>query len=266
MNSTLWVDDRIAYIEMVESAHLNCLGELLCDSLIDQIDHAYESECVAIVIKSQSRNRVWSAGHDIRELPLDGSDPLAYDVPLLRLLRKVQSVPIPVIAYVDGTVWDGACDLCFSCDMIVATDESSFAITPAKIGIPYNSSGLMHFMNQLGLNKAREMFFTGMPISAVDAYNVGVVNHVAPADELLALVTEHVLSPIRRNSQLAISAIKRQFRILAQDSSMVSSETFEQINAYRKRVYTSADYQEGIHAFLEKRPPLFSGRAKELDL
>lgn len=266
MNVTSWIEDRIAYIEMNAFEHLNCLGESVCDSLILHLDRAYEAECVAILIRAKCRNGVWSAGHDIRELPLDGSDPLAYDVPLLRLLRKIQAVPIPVIAYVDGTVWGGACDLCFTCDMIVATSDSTFAITPAKIGIPYNSSGLMHFMNQLGINKAREMFFTGMPIAAIDAYNVGVVNHVAPASELHALVTERVLNPIRRNSVLAISAIKRQFRILAQDSSMVSSETFEQINAYRKGVYTSADYQEGIHAFLEKRPPRFSGKAKELDL
>ncbi|MGL4851546.1 MAG: methylmalonyl-CoA decarboxylase [Phocaeicola sp.] len=263
---TSWIEDRVAYLEMTDCTHLNCLGHSICDSLIAEIERAYSLECVAIVIKARSRNKVWSAGHDIRELPLDGSDPLAYDVPLLRLLRQVQMVPIPVIAYVEGTVWGGACDLCFSCDMIVATSDSSFAITPAKIGIPYNSSGLMHFMNQLGLNKAREMFFTGMPIEAIEAHNVGVVNYVAPADQLAQLVNERVLNPIRRNSVLAISAIKRQFRILAQDRSMVSSETFEQINAYRKGVYTSKDYQEGIRAFLEKRTPAFTGKAKELDL
>lgn len=266
MNVTSWVEDGVTYLEMANPEHLNCLGEAICDALITDLEAAYEAQSLAVVIKAKCRNGVWSAGHDIRELPLDGSDPLAYDVPLLRLLRKIQTTPIPVIAYVDGTVWGGACDLCFTCDMIVATSGSTFAITPAKIGIPYNSSGLMHFINQLGLNKAREMFFTGMPIAAIDAYNVGVVNYVAPAQELDALVTERVLNPIRRNSILAISAIKRQFHILAQDSSMVSSETFEQINAYRKGVYTSADYQEGIRAFLEKRTPQFIGKAKELDL
>ncbi|MGL5937641.1 MAG: methylmalonyl-CoA decarboxylase [Phocaeicola sp.] len=261
-----WIEDRIAYIEMTDPEHLNCLSHAICNSLIEEINRAYESECVSIIIKAKCRNQVWSAGHDIRELPIDGTDPLAYDLPLLSLLRKIQSIPIPVIAYVDGTVWGGACDLCFSCDMIVATTESSFAITPAKIGIPYNSSGLMHFMNQLGLNKAREMFFTGMPIEAVEAHNVGVVNYVASAEELPALVKLRVLDPIRRNSILAISAMKRQFRILAQDSSMVSSETFERINAYRKGVYTSPDYREGITAFLEKRTPRYCGKPNQLDI
>lgn len=261
-----WTEDRVGYIEMRDPSHLNCLSHALCELLIEQIDKAYEAECVSIVLKAQCKNHVWSAGHDVHELPRDGQDPLAYDVPLLRLLRKVHLIPIPVIAFVDGTVWGGACDLCFSCDMIVATIDSTFAITPAKIGIPYNSSGLMHFMNQLGLNKAREMFFTGMPIEATEAHNVGLVNYVASSSELPLVINERILNPIRRNSILAISAIKRQFRILAQDRSIVSSETFEQINAYRERVYTSSDYKEGIDAFLEKRLPNFSGKASELDL
>ena len=145
-----------------------------------------------------------------------------------KLLRKVQDVPIPVIACVDGTVWGGACDLCVSCDMIVASDTSTFAITPAKIGIPYNASGISHFIRQLSLNKAREMFFTATPITAQDANNVGFVNHVAPSDEL-----ETVLE--------------------------------ERINAYREKVYCGPDYPEGINSFLEKRTPQYKGKAKDLD-
>lgn len=257
--------DRIAFVEMKNPGKFNCLSETMCEEMVTALDEAYEKECVGVVIKAECSRGVWSAGHDIRELPMDGMDPLAYDVPMERLLRKVQNLPIPVIAYANGTVWGGACDLCVSCDMIVATDNATFAITPAKIGIPYNASGIMHFINQLGINKAREMFFTATPITAQDALNVGFVNQVAPADQLDALLEQKFLAPLRRNSIVSISAIKRQFRILSKAASVLTSENFERINAYRNKVYTGEDYKEGINSFLEKRAPQYKGKASDLD-
>lgn len=263
--TNLEIKDRIAFITMQNAAHFNCLSEQLCNSMIAHMDEAYQKECVGIVIKAETSRNVWSAGHDIRELPTDGNDPLSYDVPMECLLRKIQDIPIPVIACASGTVWGGACDLCVSCDMIVAADTATFAITPAKIGIPYNASGIMHFINQLGINKAREMFFTANPISAQDALNVGFVNAIAPLEELDQLLEERFLAPLRRNSVLSMSAIKRQFRILSRATSTISSESFERINAYRCQVFQGEDYKEGIRSFLEKRAPQYHGKAADLD-
>lgn len=261
----LEIIDRIAFITMQNPEHFNCLSKEMCESIIANLDEAYLQECAAIVIKAECSHNVWSAGHDIKELPTDGNDPLAFDVPMECLIRKIQDLPIPVIACANGTVWGGACDLCVSCDMIVAADTATFAITPAKIGIPYNASGIMHFINQLGLNKAREMFFTANPISAQDALNVGFVNAIAPIDQLDQLLEERFLAPLRRNSVLSLSAIKRQFRILSKAASTISSESFERINEYRRRVFQGEDYKEGIHSFLEKRTPEYHGKATDLD-
>ena len=259
------IEDRIAWLTMTDAEHFNCLSEAMCAALISAIDSAYARECVGIIITAECKRGVWSAGHNIHELPTDGSDPLAYEVPMEQLLRKVQDIPIPVIACANGTVWGGACDLCLSCDMIAAADTATFAITPAKIGIPYNASGIMHFINQLGINKAREMFFTANPITAQDALNVGLVNHIAPEDKLLDLVEEKFCAPLRRNSVLSVSAIKRQFRILSKAASTMSSESFERINAYRTKVYRGEDYKEGITSFFEKRAPQYKGKAADLD-
>ena len=259
------VKERICYVEMQNADHYNCLSEEMCQELIEALRYGYTQECVGIVIKAQVKNGVWSAGHDIRELPLDGSDPLAFDVPMQNLLREIQDTPIPVIACVKGSVWGGACDLCLSCDMIISSKNATFAITPAKIGIPYNASGILHFINQLGMNKAREMFFLGTPITADDALNVGLINHVTDSADLEAMLEKDFLAPLRRNSVLSISAIKRQFRILARAASVISAENFERINSYRTRVYEGDDYKEGIQSFLEKRPPVYKGKAADLD-
>ena len=260
------IKDRIAYVEMQNPDHFNCLSEEMCHELMDAVQKGYDTECVCIVLKAQTKRGVWSAGHDINELPLDGTDPLAFNVPMEKLLRKVQDIPIPVIACVNGTVWGGACDLCLSCDMIISSKNATFAITPAKIGIPYNASGILHFVNQLGINKAREMFFLGMPIAAADAMNVGLINHVTEDEEALEkLLEEHFLAALRRNSIHSVSAIKRQFRILSRDATVISAENFELINNYRARVLDSEDYKEGIRSFLEKRPPKYKGKASDLD-
>ena len=265
MFTNVVIKDRICYVEMQHADHFNCLSEEMCRELMDALEKGYADECVGIVLKAQTRRGVWSAGHDINELPQDGSDPLAFSVPMEQLLRKVQDTPIPVIACVNGTVWGGACDLCLSCDMIVSSRNATFAITPAKIGIPYNASGILHFINQLGMNKAREMFFLGTPITAEDALNVGLINRVSEEEELENMLEEQFLAPLRRNSVLSISAIKRQFRILSRASTVISAENFERINAYRAKVFAGEDYKEGIHSFLEKRPPQYKGKASDLD-
>lgn len=257
--------DRICFIEMQDPKHMNCLSHALCNEMQTELINAYKKECVGVVIKAQCNNGVWSAGHNIKELPIDGTDPLAFDVPMEKLLHLIQDLPIPVIAYVEGTVWGGACDLCLSCDMIIAVETATFAITPAKIGIPYNASGILHFINQLGINKAREMFFTSNPIEASDALNVGLLNHIAPADKLEALLEEKILKSLRRNSIMSISAIKRQFRTLSRATSTLSAESYECVNVWRERVYNGPDYKEGIQSFLEKRTPQYTGHAHDLD-
>jgi methylmalonyl-CoA decarboxylase len=123
----------------------------------------------------------------------------------------------------------------------------------------------MHFINQLGMNKAREMFFLATPITAQDALNVGLINRVTTTDQLENVLEEQFLNPLRRNSVMSISAIKRQFRILSKAATVLSSESFERINAYRTKVYQGADYLEGIRSFLEKRSPAYKGKASDLD-
>ncbi len=260
------IDRDVHFLKMQRSAKLNTLNEQLSNELFQAIINAYKSNAKAIVIEAQTKSNVWSAGHDIKELPLDKSDPLESKVAMEKLLRAIEITPIPIIALVSGTVWGGACDLCFSCDMIIASENSSFAITPAKIGIPYNASGIMHFINQLGLNKAKEMFFTAEPICAKDALKLGIINHLATLDDLYEVLDEKLLNPIRRNSILSISAIKRQFNILAKSASSLSAVEFERIESWRKTVYSSDDYQEGLKSFMEKRPANYTGKARDLDI
>lgn len=157
----------------------------------------------------------------------------------------------------EGSVWGAACDLALSCDILVGTPTTFFAMTPAKVGIPYSSSGLLHFIAAAGLPIVKEMFFTAQPLGAERAEKLGILNYVLPAEQLEDF-TYHMARQITQNSPLAISVIKEQLRILA-DSHPLSPGTFERIQGLRRRVYDSKDYLEGKTAFLQKRAPKFKG-------
>ncbi|MGD0550428.1 MAG: enoyl-CoA hydratase-related protein [Candidatus Bathyarchaeia archaeon] len=159
---------------------------------------------------------------------------------------------------IEGSVWGGGCDLALTCDILVGCETTSFTITPAKIGIPYNASGLIHFINILGLNKAKEKFFTAEPISASDALNAGILNYLVPTADLERF-TRDLAGKILTNAPLAVRALKEQFRLLSRGHP-IDAETAEEIQAIRRRVYDSQDYGEGIRAFREKRPPRFQGK------
>ena len=250
--------DRTGILQLNRAEKHNCLNGDLMREMMNALDAMVTEDIRVIVIRAAPASKVWSAGHDINEIPEPRRDPLGYFDTLETLLRKVQDCPVPVLAMVEGSVWGGACDLCAACYLIIAAQGSTFAMTPAKIGIPYNASGLIHFTNLLGLNKAKEMFFTARPVSVDYAWNNGFVNHVVPADELGTFTLE-VAKAIAANAPLAVRSIKAEFRLLARGHP-IDAETAEQIQAIRRQVYDSADYVEGIRAFKEKRQPLFQGK------
>jgi len=235
----------------------NCLSNELLAELLEALDGFEARKRRVILLRATRGAPVWSAGFDVRQLPEAGRDPLSYDDPLVRVIRRIQTVPAPVIAMIEGSVWGGACDVALTCDLAVGCPSASFAMSPAKLGLPYNSAGILHFMNVVGPRVAREMFFTARPIPAERALQLGILNTLVPT-EVLESYTLEMARAIADNSPLAIRVMKEQLRILS-NSHPISPEAFERLQGLRRRVYDSADYHEGRQAFLEKRRPVFKG-------
>jgi len=250
--------DAISTITFNNDAHRNALSKVFIDELIAALHILEEADVRAVVLRAHSGAKVWSAGHDLRELPKTGADPLAYSDPVERVIRAVEHFPAPVIGMIDGSVWGGAFELALVCDLLVGTHNATFAITPAKIGLPYNSSGLLHFINALGMNTVKEMFFTARPIDAPRAVQLGILNRLAEAHELES-ITYELAQAMAANSPLSIRVVKEQLRILG-NAHPLSPETFERIQSLRQAVFDSHDYTEGTSAILERRPPVFTGR------
>lgn len=235
----------------------NALAEALIDELSAALDRFREDGVRAVILRAHPGARVWSAGHNVDELPLGGKDPLGWRDPLRKIIRDIEAFPAPIIALVEGGVWGGACELVFACDLVVATPEATFAATPAKLGVPYNASGLLTFLNVAPLHIAKELLFTARPMSATRLFDHGVINHLVEAPEITAF-TQALADSIAHNSPLAIEVMKEQLRILAGAHSLTASD-FERVQGLRRVVYTSRDYAEGIRAFKEKRRPIYLG-------
>jgi methylmalonyl-CoA decarboxylase len=249
------LDAGVGVITLNNVERRNCLSEAMLTGIESSIRTMVEEGARAIILRAPKGSRVWSAGFDIRELPDPGIDPLGYNDDLATALRAVQNCPVPVIAMIEGSVWGGACDLAVTCDMAIGTPSTTFAITPAKLGVPYTTTGLMRFIGVMPMHIVKELFFTAQPISASRARELGLLNHLVEPDELEAF-TRRLVSRILDNSPLAISVLKEQLRVLGNSYSM-SPETQERIQGLRRKVYQSPDYEEGKLAFIEKRKPVF---------
>jgi methylmalonyl-CoA decarboxylase len=249
--------NHIGVITLLNPQKRNALSKELIDELCVALEQMRSRAVRVVILRAPAGSSVFSAGHDVRELPTNGRDPLTYDDPLRRVIRLIELFPAPVIAMIEGSVWGGACELVMSCDMVVAGDDSTFAITPAKLGMPYNLSGVQNFLNTGGMPLCKEMLFTAQPLPVQRLVDRGIVSHAVPRDQLES-VTMTIAAQISRNSPLVMGLLKEELRLLS-ISHNLGPETFERVQAMRRQVYDSADYQEGIKAFLEKRAPVFLG-------
>ena len=248
-------DGPVRVVTMAHAERRNALSHALADDMTAAIEGA---QCRVLVVRAEPGATTWSAGHDINDLPNDGQDPLAWTSPVEHLVRAVRAAPFPVIAAVEGGAWGAACNLAFACDLIVATRDATFAITPARLGVPYHTEGVAQFLSAVPLNVAKEMFFTAQPLPADSPHLAGTVNRLADDSASLERAWQSLAMRIAALAPLSIRAIKAEMNALT-DARPIESGTFERLTSLRRAAWMSEDYAEGLAAFRERRDPRFAG-------
>ena len=248
---------QVGIITLDDQQKRNAISARMAGGIVAALESLRAQDARVVVVRAAPGMKVWSAGHDIDELPRGRRDPLGYNDPLEELLRAVRTFPAPVVAMVHGTVWGGGLDLVLSCDLAVADETASFAITPANLGLPYNITGLLHFQGRVPINVIKEMFFTAAPVDAPKAKEWQIVNHLVPWDRLESFTLE-LAATMATKSPLAIAVIKEQLRVLS-DYQPIAAQVYERVQGLRREAYDSRDYLEGLNAFDQKRQPIFRG-------
>jgi enoyl-CoA hydratase/carnithine racemase len=246
--------DGVARVTLDRPEKRNALSLEVMDELVGVLKALGDrGEIRAIVL--EGAGAAFSAGHDLSEMV--GRDLSFYQRlfdSCTELMETIHRVPQPVIAKVHGIATAAGCQLVAACDLAVAADDTRFATPGVKIGL-FCSTPMVPLSRAIGRKRALEMLLTGESISAATALEWGLVNRVVPAPDLDGAVDE-LVTAISRSSPLTVGIGKEAF--------------YEQIELDEHRAYDltksvmamnslAADAQEGICAFLEKRPPTWTG-------
>ena len=246
---------NIGIVTMTNPHQANCLSSELVSGILNALDEFEKTAVRVVILRAYPKAKVWSAGHNMKEIPLDGQDPLTWNIPFERLLHRVRGFSAPVIGMIEGSVWGGACDLAMTCDLLVGASSVSFAITPAKIGLPYNAAGLTHFLGVLPLHIVKGMLFTAEPLSAEEAFRFGLLNRLVEPEDL-ENSTFQIAETIASRAPKVIRLLKVELRKLT-DGPALNPDDFEEIQQLRREAYRSKDFSEGVTAFFERRNPVF---------
>jgi enoyl-CoA hydratase/carnithine racemase len=223
--------------------------------LIDCLEQIEKDRNLRAVILAAA-GKVFSSGHDLSEMV--GRDINEYrhlfDV-CSRLMEKIQSIPQPVIAQVQGIATAAGCQLVATCDLAVASDQAAFATPGVKIGL-FCTTPMVALSRAVGRKRALQMLLTGEMVDAITAADWGLINMVVPAAEL-ADATRKLATRITEASLLTVGLGKEAFYAqidLDQPKAYAYAKEVMSMNSL------AVDAQEGISAFLGKRQPCWVGK------
>ena len=248
-------EDSTAVITLNRPSRRNALSLQLMNELIGCLNEIENKRSVQAVILAAEGN-VFCSGHDLGEMVgRTVSDYRHIFEVCAALMTKIQSIPQPVIAEVQGMATAAGCQLVATCDLAIAASHAQFATPGVRIGL-FCTTPMVALSRAVGRKRALRMLLTGESIDAVTAADWGLINDVAPAAELKSS-TRKLAIRIAEASRLTVSIGKQAY---------YAQIDLDQAKAYgyAKEVMTTnalaADAQEGISAFLDKRAPCWSGK------
>jgi enoyl-CoA hydratase/carnithine racemase len=235
----------------------NAMTWEMYQALADACARADEDANVRLLILRGAGGKAFIAGTDISQFqsfrePADG---LEYEKRLDDLLDRLERVTKPTIAHVQGVAAGGGCAIALTCDLCVATPESTFGIPIARtLGNCLSGATYSRLVDLVGPGRVKDLLFTGRFVGAVEAHALGMVTRVVPADTIEQAVRDLALE-IASNAPLTLRATKDMLRRLAAKRRLAAGEDRDLIEL----CYTSADFREGVESFLAKRKPRWTG-------
>ncbi len=248
--------DHILYVTINRAAKLNALNKQTLEELADVVEYAAQAPEVRGVILTGAGEKAFVAGADISEFA-------AYDVKEGEILSRngqttvfdaIENCGKPFIAAINGFALGGGLELAMACHMRVASTTARLGLPEVTLGLIPGYGGTQRLTQLIGKGRAIEMIATADMISAEKALEFGLVNHVVPAEALIAKA-EEILNKVKLRAPLAVAGAIRAVNALSQyDCSGYDVEISE-----FSKCFGTLDFKEGVDAFLSKRPANFRG-------
>jgi enoyl-CoA hydratase/carnithine racemase len=255
----LHIEDRpggIRVLVLSSPKKRNALDPTLLALLRDALLPEASAGVRAFLVRGEGE-KAFCAGYDIESLaPPLASSPLPDEL-LGEVLAMLERHPVPSVALVRGAAFGAGCELAAACDFRVGAEDAVFCMPPARLGVVYAPEGLYRVMALLGRARAKLMFLTGRKVDARAALEWGLLDELRPAADAERTALELCLE-LAQGAPLAIQGMKRAFGLLSR--TQLTTEERAELHQVRRAAFLSEDALEGRQAFLDKRPPRFTGR------
>ena len=248
--------DRIAVITINRPEKRNALNIQTRAEGAAILDELRADDSVRVVIITGAGDKAFIAGADIAEFA-ERTAISQREIMLERgLFNAVDTFPKPIIAMVNGYCLGGGCEVALACDIRVASETASFGQPEINLGIIPGGGGTQRLTHLVGEGKAMEMILTGEIIDAQTAFNLGLVNHVVPADQLETKTME-IANRMAEKSPIALRLAKEAIKLASRSN--LDEGLRREVDLFAL-CFSSEDKDEGVKAFLEKRKPEFKGK------
>ena len=248
-------NEGITVLKISAPKSLNALNSTILKELDDFVGHLDAQTRVLIITGDGEKSFV--AGADISEMA-HLNEPQGQEFGRLgaQVFRRIELLPIPVIAAVNGFALGGGCELAMACDIRIASSKAKFGQPEVGLGIIPGFSGTYRLPKLIGQGYAKEMIYTGKVIRADEALRIGLVNAVYEPEELMGKAME-MAAMMLKNAAIAIRLAKQSinegYDLDADDAIALENKLFGQC-------FATKDQKEGMDAFLNKRPAAFTGK------
>jgi len=250
-------DGKVATLTLNRPEKRNAISFELIDDLLRALDEVAKSDAIVLIVTGAGK--AFCSGLDLDNLKaLLGRTPdenLQDSEKMVRLFRSLYEFPKATIAAVNGPAIAGGTGLALLCDFTLAVPEAKFGYTEVKIGfVPAIVSTFL--LRQVGEKQARDLLLTGRIFGAEEAVKLGLINQIVPADNLMARARE-LAALLMENSASSLRATKQ---LLSDHARMELNAHIDAAVRENAAIRTTADFREGITAFLEKRKPVWTGK------
>ena len=254
-----WLDAAVLHIRFNNVARHNALSVDMWEALPPLLARAETDERVRLVVFSGAGEKAFVSGADIsqfEDMRAAREAVTRYEQMAENALMGILNFSKPTLASIRGFCIGGGVNVAISCDLRLASTDSVFSIPAARLGLGYRYSAMKNLVDLIGPGAAKDLFFTGRKINALEAKQMGLLTRVCEPDQLPTLLAEYT-GAISVNAPLTMLTAKAITAEILKPSPQLD---MEKCQAMIRACFDSADYAEGRKAFMEKRKPVFTGK------